>query len=686
MIRVPSALRRYAPHLLCATAALTIFLVASDLFPYHSANHDEAVYLQQAAMLLEVQLTLQPPVEDAFRPWFFVERGDTLYPKYAPVPAAIFAIPLAMGFPRLALAGVAAAIVGLTYAITREVFDERTGLLAGALLLTSPLFVLDTATFLPYAPTTALNLGFAYAYLRAERDTTDHHRIRWAGLAGLCIGLAFFARPYTALLFAAPFIAHALWTLAREAGRVKRPHLSLTALQRRRGATATVGLLGVGLALTYNWATTGTPLVFPYQAFAPLDGLGFGYREILGHGVQYTPSLALTVNARVLSAYLLGWAPLGALGSILAATGVLATRDRWDWRRSLVAGVFVAVALGNIYFWGNLNILGAIETPGDGLISILGPYYHYDLLLPTSAFAARGLIWSATRIRTYIETTLESPFVRPALALVLVFTLVVSGAATTMAYEDPVSRNAGITAEYDRAYAPFTDGSGPPTQSVVFLPEPYGPWLNHPLQALRNDPGFEGTTVYALHENEFDVVDTYPDRRLYRYVYRGTWYPLDGSHVTATLQPLSVARGGTVRVDAALELPTDATSTSLRLSTTTDHGYYAAPVTGDVQELTLHVNESRAWVSGTGIEATNTPTITVQQRDTVVLVVNVNTEGDGFTYRLVLPVSTTEDGQRRTLTPELEVCTVPQLCGGASAYIPGNGGSPYAMNVTIRAS
>ena len=42
-------------------------------------------------------------------------------------------------------------------------------LLAGAVILASPLFLIDASVFLPYAPTTALNLLFAYGYLRADR-------------------------------------------------------------------------------------------------------------------------------------------------------------------------------------------------------------------------------------------------------------------------------------------------------------------------------------------------------------------------------------------------------------------------------------------------------------------------------------------------------------------------------------
>ncbi|WP_368407707.1 ArnT family glycosyltransferase [Halorussus amylolyticus] len=216
---------------LALLAGGVVLFLATELFPYHTPNHDEGVYLQQATMLLEGKLFVRPPVPDAFRPWFFVEDGAQLYPKYAPIPAAMFAVGELLGGYRTALALVAAGNVGLTTLLVAEAFDRRTGLLAGAFLLASPLFLVDSSIFLPYAPTTFWNLVFAVAYVRgarAESRNTPRTASRgrapqalarasygYAALAGLAIGIAFFSRPYTAVLFAAPFIAHALYSLVR---------------------------------------------------------------------------------------------------------------------------------------------------------------------------------------------------------------------------------------------------------------------------------------------------------------------------------------------------------------------------------------------------------------------------------------------------------------------------------------
>ncbi|MFB6188178.1 MAG: ArnT family glycosyltransferase, partial [Halobacteriaceae archaeon] len=189
--------------LLAGIGGLLIWFVSIFLFPYHSLNHDEGVYLQQAALLLEGQLNLWPPVPEAFRPWFFVRSGERFYPKYTPVPAIIFATgKFIFGSYRIALGIIAASNLFLIYAIGREIFDTTIGLVAVGLALISPLFVINSAVFLPYAPTAMLNWLFAFTYFRGLQT----QKMAMAILAGSAIGLAFFARPFTALLFATPFL------------------------------------------------------------------------------------------------------------------------------------------------------------------------------------------------------------------------------------------------------------------------------------------------------------------------------------------------------------------------------------------------------------------------------------------------------------------------------------------------
>jgi hypothetical protein len=688
---------------LALAAGLVAFLSSQELFPYLSTNHDEAVYLQQAAMLLEGRLFLRPPVLEAFEPWFFVESDRGLYPKYSPVVATVFAVGMALGDPSLSLAVVGAALVGLTYAVGAEAFDRRTGLLGAGLVLVSPFYVVQTGLFLPYAPTLAFELLFAWAYLRSVRTGSRP----LAALAGLAIGVAFLARPYTAVLFATPFVGHALWTLGR-AGRAAGGGDSdqLVDVTLRQGLVAACGLLGVAATLGYNAVMTGDPFTFPYQAFAPRDGLGFGTRRILGYERDYTPVLALESNGQAVWSLLTRWVVAGPLGTALAVIGLGATavrvrrylgrreaglvgavaqpdggtdgdgiasedgaRDRFA-PRLVLAGLFVTVIPGNVYFWGSLNILGDMDVAGDGLISMYGPYYHFDLLVPTALFAALALRLIAGRWRGLARERFDGAAARRvAVAGLLVGALVVGG-TTVVIGADPVAENAETSTQLGAAYEPFEPR---PPAGLVFLPTPYGDWLNHPFQQLRNAPDFDGRTVYAMREHQFDVVDAYPDRQLYRYGFRGDWAPFLGAPVEPRLYPIEHVRGERVTVHTTLGVPEGIDTMTARLAGGGESTYYAVRGPPEEVDARIVVADGHARLRGEDVvpvDPTDT-SVPVDARDEVLLEVNAEySPASAFTYRLETPVAL-DRWKWRALTPHSEVCRGAHRCDGEATWIPG---------------
>ncbi|MBX0323271.1 glycosyltransferase family 39 protein [Halomicroarcula sp. F13] len=647
---------------------LVVFALSHLVFPYHTSNHDEAVYLQQAAMLLEGQLFLRPPVEDVFRPWFFVESERGLYPKYTPVPAAMFAAGKLLGGYRITLGVVAAGVLVGTYHTVRETFDARTGVVATVLTLASPLFLVDASVFLSYVPATFWNLGFAASYLHADRTGNRPT----AAIAGACVGVAFFTRPYTAVLFATPFVCHALWSCRT----LRRP------VVERVGLTAAFGLGGVMLAVTYNTLTTGDPFVFPYQAFAPNDGLGFGERSILGYSREFTPALSLAANGELLWTFATRWLVAGPLGTLAAAVGVVAVSRRgFDARQLALGGVFLTVPLGNLYFWGTVNMLGSLSDPTDGLVRFLGPFYHVDLLVPAVAFGAVGVLWAADRLRTLVEVRVPSQHVRPVLLAVALVCATVGGAAAVTTAAEPLRDNHTVTQQYERAYAPFEDRDL--SNGVVFLPTPHGDWLNHPFQYLRNGPEFDGETVYAMQNRQFAVVDSYPDRRYYRYDYRGEWEPYRGQAVEPKIQRVRLVEAGTVVTTVDAAAPAPARLASVRL-TNGDWSVTAAVDGTDPLSLRLVTDAQSTRVRGA--ELNETVAVPTPDRGTVTLVAFVDYgTGAGYEYRVELPVDRETD-EVRTLTPRLEVCWTEQRCEGRAAHVPDSYQYDIDLNVTVSAT
>ncbi|WP_267639416.1 ArnT family glycosyltransferase [Haloarchaeobius amylolyticus] len=682
--------RRYVPTLLLSLAAgLVVFLTARGLFPYHSLNHDEGVYMQQAALLLEGQVQHYPPpaLADEFRPWFFVVEDGTMYPKYAPVPAGMFALGLAVGLPRLALAAIAVGNVALVMALGTEAFDRRVGVLSGVVLALSPMFLLASSLFLPYAPTTFLNLLFALGYVRAVRASEATTSRRWAGLAGVAIALAFFARPYTAVLFALPFIGHACWTLwtgyRHEAGRL-RPHLA------RNLVVAVLGILGVATALGYNWLLTGDPLLFPFEAFAPLDGLGFGRRRIVDHELVWTPALALRANVALLRQFATTWTAAGWVGSVVFAVGVVAwaahlrgsdaspTFDRPhlsdDALRLLVLGVFVSVAVGNIYFWGSYNVQGGLEEAHDGLMAIHGPIYHFDMLLPLSVFGGFGVLRTGEVLRDRVASRYSPRAARVALVVALVLTVPVVGVAEQAALSQPVRTSADYTEKYEQAYEPLesTDFD----DALVFVPTAYGPWSNHPFQSLRNDPGFDGDVVYAQHqdaESVYEVVDHYRDRNLYRWTYHGVWTPDETERVTGKLVPLDVREGERLRGTTRMGIPPGVDSAIVRIEGEDEvHEYYLNDSVGENVTVNWTVGPGSLRVTDDDLRPLGeSGPVAFDGAEELAVAVVLNYDGGAtLTYRQEFDTRA-RGGTVEVLWPaETSVCSLTVDCGTEGTYLP----------------
>jgi 4-amino-4-deoxy-L-arabinose transferase-like glycosyltransferase len=670
---------RAAAIVLSTLAGVTIFAVATTLFPYHSANHDEGVYLLQASMLLEGRLELHAgAVAEAVRPWFFVEDGSRLYSKYSPVPAAMYAISMALfGEPRVTLGIVAAGNTGLVYWLGAMTFDRRVGLVAASLFVLSPMTLLTSSVFLPYAPTTLLNLVFAVAYLRGLRTRS----VASAAVAGVAVGLAFFARPYTAVLFAAPFVAHACWTIwhaVRQSGV-----WPLAVPVRRHGITAAFGLAFVGLTLAYNARVTGSALTFPYAAFAPLDGPGFGYREILGHSMVYTPELAVEANGHVLWYLAARWFVGGLLGTGCALAGLVVALSRarqgslTSYRRTaglLLAALVVTIPAGNVFFWGNRNVLATMSDPTDGLLALFGPFYHFDLLAPLSIFAAVALVAGWRRLRE-VGHRLDRPrssWLARALSVAFVLVLVVSGGAVTASLlSGPVERNQAYTERYESAYEPIDEADF--ENALVFVPTPYGEWLGHPFQSLRNDPGLDGPVVYALERGpaeDFAVADAYPNRTYYRYAYRGEWTADPTGPVAPKLERLRVRGGSELAAETVVGVPDSVTRATVRLDGDRGQRSYDVSDPGDQLTVPWTLTAETATLTNAAETATDGTVELTDAEELLVTVTLVTDQGATLTYRQRTTVRTTADRVEVIWPAERTVCPLVDDCGTEGTYLP----------------
>jgi hypothetical protein len=178
--------------------------------------------------------------------------------------------------------------------------------------------------------------------------------------------------------------------------------------------------------------------------------------------------------------------------------------------------------------------------------------------------------------------------------------------------------------------------------------------------------------VYTMRENQFAVVDAYPDRALYRYGYRGDWAPFLGEPVEPRLYRIRHARGERVMVHTTLGVPEGVDTVTVRLAAGGESTYYS--VVGPPEELNARivVDDGQARLLGADVTPVdpNDTSVPVHARDEVLLEANAEyAPGNAFTYRLETPVAL-DGGEYRVLTPHPEVCRGADLCDGEAAWIP----------------
>ncbi|HWW54309.1 MAG TPA: glycosyltransferase family 39 protein, partial [Acidimicrobiales bacterium] len=325
---------------LAAAAAAWAVVASRTIFPFGSINHDEAVYRLQADTLVHGHLfPIAPPHPAAFLPWLSAYRNGRFIPKYAPVHASVLAIGrFAFGTDRAGLGIIAAGAVVVTFALANEVLgNARQALLAATALLLSPLFLLQSATYLTYTTGLVLLELFAFCALRACRTG----RTAWFVISGLVAGLSFFARSYDAVLFAVPLLVFIALDGRGDWRRLGRHLASLAA-----GAAAPLAVL-----VAFNRASTGHALRSPFGLLDASDSIGFGNHRIYPTDpyLHFTPRDGLLGVLRQLG--LTGFWCFGGLVLIgLAVFGLW--RHDWHDPRWWLATAGLMIPAGYFFFWG----------------------------------------------------------------------------------------------------------------------------------------------------------------------------------------------------------------------------------------------------------------------------------------------------------------------------------------------
>jgi 4-amino-4-deoxy-L-arabinose transferase-like glycosyltransferase len=275
-----------------------------------------------------------------------------------------------------ALEGIAA--VALLYATVKRVSTPTAGLLAGAILATTPVATLMFRFNNPDALLVLLMTAAAYATVRA----LEHARARWLILAGALVGFAFLTKMLQGMLVLPGFAAAYLIAAPTGLGaRIRHVLAAGVAMIVAAGWwIALVELLPASARPYVGGSTTNSilQLAFGYNGFGRLDGSSNNGNVSGGTGGF---SSAETGWTRLFGSDMgsqISWLLPAALASIGALAWLTAKRGRTDRLRA------------SLIVWGGwLLVTGLVLSFASGIIH---PYYTVALAPAIAALVGSGVV------------------------------------------------------------------------------------------------------------------------------------------------------------------------------------------------------------------------------------------------------------------------------------------------------
>lgn len=295
---------------------------------------DEASYLFQARLLASGRTyTDVPSVPDAFSFTYtpFVIDYDGRWASFYPFGHPLALAPgAAIGAPWLVPPLLAGINVVLIYLVGRLAYNNGAGIIAAALLATSPFVLLQASSYMSH--TTALT----YLLLSLLACLLSYRMPVAAGLiGGAAFGLLFNTRPLSAVMLMPVVGGILLYRLLPAEHR--RTQLFFIA------AFAAGGAALFGAYLAYNWSITGDPITSGYAGSGDLgEAFGFGGRHSVANGIGNDAS-----NVMSLAFLLHGWPAWIGLGLALLPF-MLGSRNPYDW--FFMAGGLLVIAGASLFF------------------------------------------------------------------------------------------------------------------------------------------------------------------------------------------------------------------------------------------------------------------------------------------------------------------------------------------------
>jgi hypothetical protein len=351
---------------LCAVVAA--LLVATYVFEQMAHIEDEMAFVWQAQVLARGKLTLPSPEHPrSYMVPFVIDYNGQRFGKYPLGWPVLLSFGIRLGMRTMVnplLAGLAAWLI---YQLGKRLWNETVGLIALALTLVSPFFLLNTGTLLSHPFSLVLSVAFTLFWLDNFWPPAQPRWLKTITL-GLVLGTLAITRPFTAVGIAVPFAIHGLVLLIRGDGTTRKHIL----------VTGAITALVASLQFAWQAAASGDPFLNLYTLWWEYDKVGFG--EGFGR-VGHTLFLAKIImrNSFIsLSSDLFGWLQYSWLFLPFGLWAIRRNRRAW-----LVVSVFISLVLVHGAYW-----VGG---------TLFGPRYYFEGFHSLTLLSAAGIAWLAGR-------------------------------------------------------------------------------------------------------------------------------------------------------------------------------------------------------------------------------------------------------------------------------------------------
>ncbi len=475
--------------ILALVAVAAAYLVADRVFERIPHIEDEMAYTWQAQAIAEGKIVVpSPPSPKSMLVPFVVDYQGQRFGKYPLGWPALLGIGVLLGLRDWVNPFLAGLGLWLIYLIGKKVFSERVGLLAIALTLISPFFLLNSGSLLSHPWALVLSAGFVLAWFDTFRlgEKTNVSKKLTTVTAGACLGMLGMTRPLTAVAVGLPFAVHGLVLLVRSDRATRLRVLSIGAL----------AALIAGLVLLWQFAVTGNPLLNPYTLWWPYDKIGFGigYGNVPGGNTLSEAWINTKYSFKKGSGDFFGW---GYMWWVFVPFGLWSLRKKLGaWLVALIMPTLVVVYLS--YWIGSW---------------LYGPRYYYEGFYSLTLVTAAGILWLFDAVKT-------GRFLRLRRGLLFTALTILIGSNLFLYLPGRLSSMYGLygitRAQMDPFLAPEAQ-SLPPSLVIVHYTQS---WTEFGALLPLENPDLTSHFIFALSlgtQQDAAVAKAYPHRHIVQY-------------------------------------------------------------------------------------------------------------------------------------------------------------------------